>query len=154
MDGLAGNAPGNAPPHQIDRRNAILFRRRREPSLNVPENSTIRQLHERPSAVANARRGQGCEAGAGALSTETKATRGGVCCTRAIALSGDARSARGPAHARQLQRLDASGAALLQCLHTTLAGDKATITRSDYGVGPEGLVSVRDPLILRKRAVF
>jgi hypothetical protein len=52
------------------------------------------------------------------------------------------------------QSVDATGIALLQCVHTTLAGDKATVTRSDYGVGPEGLVSVRDPLILRKRAPF
>ncbi|HEX2872416.1 MAG TPA: hypothetical protein VHP33_14205 [Polyangiaceae bacterium] len=156
--------------------------------------------------------GQGCEAGGGALSTETRPARGGMCCTRAIALSGDARAARAPAVAVRLfergvnlksdelltrslspvlsdyyrtsdvprdkvlqmslqylqatpgaysmhdscafQSVDAGGTALLQCVHTTLAGDKAMVTRSDYGVGPEGLVSVRDPLILRKRAPF
>lgn len=53
-----------------------------------------------------------------------------------------------------VQAVDVDGVAHLQCLHTTLAGDKATVTRSDYGVGPDGLVSVRDPLILRKRAAF
>jgi hypothetical protein len=156
--------------------------------------------------------GQGCEAGGGAVSTETRPARGGMCCTRAIALSGDTRAARAPAVAVRVfergvnlksdelltkslspvltdyyrtndvprekvlqmslqylqatpgaysmhdscafQSVDAAGTSLLQCVHTTLAGDKAMVTRSDYGVGPEGLVSVRDPLILRKRAPF
>ena len=41
--------------------------------------------------------GASCDAGGGAVSSEAKPARGGMCCTRAIALSGDARAARAPA---------------------------------------------------------
>jgi len=156
--------------------------------------------------------GTSCESGGGTSSTETKATRAGMCCTRAIALSGDVRSGRVPAHSvlvfergvnlksdslmakslaptlstyyllsdvtrdKVLQAsqqyvtstpgayglhdscsfvsVDAGGVTSLQCVHTTFAGDKALVTRSDYGVSADGLVSVRDPLVFRKRAAF
>ncbi|MEI9948765.1 MAG: hypothetical protein WDO74_07225 [Pseudomonadota bacterium] len=52
------------------------------------------------------------------------------------------------------QALDPGGVVTVQCAHATFTGSKAMATQSKYGYGPSGLVSVRDPLILRKNSAF
>ncbi|MEI9938744.1 MAG: hypothetical protein WDO69_16115 [Pseudomonadota bacterium] len=52
------------------------------------------------------------------------------------------------------QGLDSAGLTTVQCAHLTFTAGKAMITQSRYGYGPSGLVSVRDPLILRKNSAF